>query len=184
MSFAHPDFTTPQFANSPDAKFVAAPSDGVLPEGFFCTTNLPTYVRVRGKWRMPREPRMDASLVLATDGELWVREMRRVRKGEMIAVGAAEDGSQGIFVHASAFLGETADGEFKFMSSEVSREKPIDYTEMARLLIDERARGGYPDLGHRTGARAFARARGHGLVHRERFRGRAARGECGGRARH
>ncbi len=144
MSFAHPDFTTKQFATSPDAKFVAAPSDGVLPDRFFSTTNLPTYARVKGKWRMPREPRMDASLVLAPDGEIWVREMRRVKKGDLVAVGAAEDGSEGIFVHSSAFLGEAAGGEFKFMTSEVSREKPIDYSQMARLLIDERARGGYP----------------------------------------
>ena len=30
------------------------------------------------------------------------------------------------------------------MASEVSREKPIDYALMARILIDERDRGGYP----------------------------------------
>jgi lysine-ketoglutarate reductase/saccharopine dehydrogenase-like protein (TIGR00300 family) len=30
------------------------------------------------------------------------------------------------------------------MSSEVSREKPIDYAHMARVLIDEKNRGGYP----------------------------------------
>jgi lysine-ketoglutarate reductase/saccharopine dehydrogenase-like protein (TIGR00300 family) len=47
-------------------------------------------------------------------------------------------------VHAQAFLGVGADGEFKFMTSEVSREKPIDYGQMARLLIEERDRGGYP----------------------------------------
>ena len=39
-------------------------ADGVLPEDFFSTTNLPTYVRVGGEWRMPREPRMDSALVL------------------------------------------------------------------------------------------------------------------------
>jgi lysine-ketoglutarate reductase/saccharopine dehydrogenase-like protein (TIGR00300 family) len=144
MSFAHPDFSSKQFAQSPDAEFVAAPADGVLPEGFFSTTNLPTYVRAQGRWRMPHEPRMDASLVLAPDGEIWVREMRRIKKGDLVAVGAAEDGSQGIYVALNAFLGETAAGEFKFMTSEVSREKPIDYSQMARLLIDERARGGYP----------------------------------------
>ena len=146
MSFAPPNFSDPAFVKSPDATFVAAPQDGVLPEGFFSTTNLPTYVRVGGKWRMPREPRMDASLVLAPDGEIWVREMRRVKKGDRVAVGAAEDGSQGIYVHTSAFLGDGAgeEGEFKFMTSEVSREKPIDYAQMARLLLRERNRGGYP----------------------------------------
>jgi lysine-ketoglutarate reductase/saccharopine dehydrogenase-like protein (TIGR00300 family) len=143
-TFAHPDFRAARFAQAPDAAFVPAPADGVLPEGFFSTTNLPTYVRVDGRWRMPREPRMDASLVLDGAGELWVREMRRVQQGDRVAVGYKEDGSEGIYVHASAFLGDATDGEFKFMSSEVSREKPIDYALMARLLVDERARGGYP----------------------------------------
>jgi lysine-ketoglutarate reductase/saccharopine dehydrogenase-like protein (TIGR00300 family) len=39
---------------------------------------------------------------------------------------------------------DSGDAEFKFMASEVSREKPIDYALMARILIDERDRGGYP----------------------------------------
>jgi lysine-ketoglutarate reductase/saccharopine dehydrogenase-like protein (TIGR00300 family) len=37
-----------------------------------------------------------------------------------------------------------SDGEFKFMVSEVSREKPIDYALMAKILVDERDGGGYP----------------------------------------
>lgn len=141
--FSHPDFAAPRFAGAADARWVPAPADGVLPEGFFSTTNLPTYVRIDGEWRMPREPRMDGALVLDAACELWVKEMRRVVKGELVAMGHAEDGSEGIFVHATAFLGDQAEGEFRFMSSEVSREKPIDYGLMARLLIDERERGGY-----------------------------------------
>jgi lysine-ketoglutarate reductase/saccharopine dehydrogenase-like protein (TIGR00300 family) len=143
-TFSHPDFAAATFAQAPDARFVPAPADGVLPENFFSTTNLPTYVRIDGRWRMPREPRMDSALVLDAQGELWVREGRRVKKGERVAVGHAEDGSEGIYVHASAFLGDAAEGEFKFMTSEVSREKPIDYGLMARILLDERDRGGYP----------------------------------------
>ncbi|HZD84927.1 MAG TPA: hypothetical protein VE052_03360 [Gemmatimonadaceae bacterium] len=138
----HPDFNSPELANAPDAKFVAAPADGVLPENFFSTTNLPTYVRIKGAWRMPREPRMDASLVL-DDDELWIREGRKLKKGDLVAVGSAEDGSEGIYVHTGSFLGDE-EGEFKFMTSEVSREKPIDYALMAHILIEERDRGGYP----------------------------------------
>ena len=48
-------------------------------------------------------------------------------------------------MHAAAFMEEVGpDGEFKFMSSDVSREKPIDYAEMARILVNERDGGGYP----------------------------------------
>jgi lysine-ketoglutarate reductase/saccharopine dehydrogenase-like protein (TIGR00300 family) len=138
----HPDFNSPELAGAPDAQFVAAPADGVLPENFFSTTNLPTYVRINGAWRMPREPRMDAALVLDADG-LWIREGRRLKKGDMVAVGSEEDGSQGIYVHVGSFLADE-EGEFKFMTSEVSREKPIDYSLMAKILIAERDRGGYP----------------------------------------
>ncbi len=138
-----PDFSAPELRDAPDATFVAAPSDGVLPENFFSTTNLPTYVRLNGEWGMPREPRMDAALVLERDGTVWVKEGRRVARGDMVAVGSAEDGSEGIFVHYASTADEE-DEEFKFMTSEVSREKPIDYSLMARILIDERDRGGYP----------------------------------------
>ena len=143
-TFSHPDFGAPRFAGAPDARFVPAPADGVLPEDFFSTTNLPTYVRVHGGWRLPREPRMDSALVLDGAGEVWVREGRRVQQGDLVAVGHKEDGSEGIYVYADAFLGDSAEGEFKFMTSEVSREKPIDYSLMARILIEERERGGYP----------------------------------------
>lgn len=145
-TFTHPDFAKPVLAAAPDARFVPAPADGVLPEGFFSTTNLPTYVKVGGAWRMPYEPRMDSALVLHADGEVWVREGRHVAAGDRVAVGAHEDGREGILVYAAAFLGDATGegGEFKFMSSEVSREKPIDYSLMARILLDERERGGYP----------------------------------------
>jgi lysine-ketoglutarate reductase/saccharopine dehydrogenase-like protein (TIGR00300 family) len=138
----HPDFTAARFGSAPDARFVPAPADGVLPEDFFSTTNLPTYVRIRTQWTLPREPRMDSALVLDREGTLWVREMRRVRAGDLIAVGKKEDGSEGIYVNSEAAGGHD-DGEFKFMASEVSREKPIDYAHLARLLIEERDRGGY-----------------------------------------
>jgi len=31
-------------------RFEPLPADGVLPEGFFSTSNLPTYIRVDGRW--------------------------------------------------------------------------------------------------------------------------------------
>jgi lysine-ketoglutarate reductase/saccharopine dehydrogenase-like protein (TIGR00300 family) len=139
-----PDFSQAEFAAFPDAQFAAAPSDGVLPDGFFSTTNLPTFVRLKGKWVAPREPRMDAGIVLDRDGTLWVREGRRLKQGDMIAIGDKEDGSQGIFVQTHLVPQGADPDAFTFMSSEVSREKPIDYAQMARVLIDEKERGGYP----------------------------------------
>lgn len=141
--FRPPDFSTADLASAPDARFVPAPADGVLPTEFFSTTNMPTYVKVDGTWRLPAEPRMDSAIVLGKDGSLVIREGRRVRAGERVAVGHAEDGSEGIFVHMHAFVAPDDENEFRFMTSEVSREKPIDYAQMARLLIRERDNAGY-----------------------------------------
>ncbi len=141
--FNAPDLTAGILASAPDAVLVPAPSDGVLPEGFFSTTNLPTYVKIDGEWRLPLEPRMDSAIVLGADGVLRVREGRRVASGDKVVVGRNEDGTEGVFVHSLAFSEPDEHGEFRFMTSVVSREKPIDYAQMARLLIEERARGGY-----------------------------------------
>jgi lysine-ketoglutarate reductase/saccharopine dehydrogenase-like protein (TIGR00300 family) len=143
-NFPPPDFTQPPFTTFPEARFAPAPADGVLPDGFFSTTNLPTFVRVKGQWLAPREPRMDGGLVLDRDGNVWVREGRRLAKGDMVAVGDKEDGTQGIFVQTHMVPHDADPDAFTFMSSEVSREKPIDYAHMARVLIDEKNRGGYP----------------------------------------
>ena len=143
-NFPPPDFAQPPFTSFPDAKFAPAPADGVLPDGFFSTTNLPTFVRVKGKWLAPNEPRMDGGLVLEPDGAIWVRVGRRLKKGDLVAVGDKEDGTQGIFVQTHMVPHGADPDAFTFMSSEVSREKPIDYAHMARVLIDEKNRGGYP----------------------------------------
>jgi lysine-ketoglutarate reductase/saccharopine dehydrogenase-like protein (TIGR00300 family) len=144
--YAPPDFRAVRFAHAPAARTVRCEADGVLPEGFFATTNLPSYVKGDdGRWTMPREPRMDGCLVRDAKGVWWVREGRRVKKGDRVVVGRSEDGSDGVFVHADGFqygTGEVA-GDFHFMSSQVSREKPIDYRQIARMLVEERRRGGH-----------------------------------------
>ena len=140
-----PDFETPELRGAPDARFEPAPAEGVLPEGFFATSNLPTYVKVDGVWRLPRSPRMDGAIVKEADGTLRVLEARYVRKGQPVAVGYAEDGSEGILVDAVGLDGGEgrSDAEFAFMRSEVSREKPVDYGRMAELLWEERENGGH-----------------------------------------
>ena len=142
--YVPPDFALPHFARAPAARTTAADRDGVLPDGFFATTNLPTYVKGDdGRWTMPREPRMDGCLVRDAAGGWWVREGRRVKRGDAVVVGLAEDGSEGVLVHARGFEpAGAAHGDFHFMSSQVSREKPIDYAMIARMLVREREREG------------------------------------------
>jgi hypothetical protein len=86
---------------------------------------------------------MDCVIVQPGADELVVTEPRRVRRGDKVAVGAAEDGSEGIFVHVEGFLGGTrSPNEFRFMAAEVSRERPVDYSVLAQLLGEEKERGG------------------------------------------
>jgi lysine-ketoglutarate reductase/saccharopine dehydrogenase-like protein (TIGR00300 family) len=71
-------------------------------------------------------------------------EPRRVRQGEPVAMGLAEDGTEGIVVHTEGFLGGTASAnEFRFMATEVSRERPVNYEDLAARIEQERRAGGY-----------------------------------------
>ena len=138
-----PDFSQPPFAGAPEASFQPLPEDGVLPEGFFSTSNLPTYVHLDGRWVAPIRPRMDCVLVKRGPA-LETIEPRRLRKGDLIAMGEAEDGTEGIVVYAKGFLGGGhGANEFRFMSTEVSRERPVNYEELAARVGEEKRRGGY-----------------------------------------
>src|SRR2546430_13756378 len=86
---------------------------------------------------------MDCVIVLNPKVDLVVTEPRRVKKGQLVAVGTAEDGSQGILVHSEGFLGAGhSANEFGFMQTAVSRERPVDYAVLAQLLGEEKQRGG------------------------------------------
>lgn len=62
---------------------------------------------------------MDGVLLRGKDGNWWVREGRRVRAGDEVVVGLAEDGSEGVLVHARGFVSDRGvDGDFHFMSSQ------------------------------------------------------------------
>jgi len=138
-----PDFSKPPFKGAPLARFEPLPADGVLPEGFFSTSNLPTYVHVDGRWVAPTRPRMDC-VVVRRGGDLETIEPRCLKRGDLVAMGEAEDGSEGIVVHAEGFLGGGhGANEFRFMSTEVSRERPVNYEELAARLGEEKRRGGY-----------------------------------------
>ncbi len=102
--------------SSSDADLVPADRDGVLPTGFYSTTNLPTQVRVDGHWIDVVNPEMDCGLVVA-DGVARTVPMHRVRAGDGVVVGR-----EGIRVTAPAR--PRGASVFEFMNSEVSSEKP------------------------------------------------------------
>jgi lysine-ketoglutarate reductase/saccharopine dehydrogenase-like protein (TIGR00300 family) len=175
MPYRPPDFSALGLDCVPDCRFVAAPADFTLPDGFLSTTNFPTYVKIDGRWRLPEMPRMDSHIVWdPARGVLVVKEFRLVRRGDLVAVASAEDGSEGVFVWDRGFEGErdlTSDEAFGFMTSEVSREKPVNYDAILRLFMENRGDRGSilwvigPALVHARGREAMEWMIHNGFVH-------------------
>jgi len=119
-----------------DAMLVACDQEGVLPEGFYSTTNLPTQVRVDGHWLDVVNPEMDCALVVAGP-IVRTAPMHRVTVGDLVVVGG-----DGVRVEAPQKLRGV--GAFEFMSSEVSSEKPkaLLVARVAERMQACRDRGG------------------------------------------
>lgn len=122
------------------ARLVEAEVDGVLPEGFYSTTNYSTFVRVDGDWLEVERIEMDCGVRVFVD-EFGRRRaetcpMHRVRRGDRFVVGF--DG-----VKVMPMPDESLDEEeFRFMSNEISSERPksrmirhcAEAVQMARRL--------------------------------------------------
>jgi lysine-ketoglutarate reductase/saccharopine dehydrogenase-like protein (TIGR00300 family) len=118
-----------------EARLVPADMDGVLPDGFYSSTNLETEVRVDGRWITVEHPEMDCAIVVR-GGRARTVPMSDVVKGELVVVG-----SLGIRVQPRdrGRAGEV----FEFMSSQVSSEKPqgLIVRRVAAAMRTTRSRG-------------------------------------------
>lgn len=153
-----------------DALLVPAERDGVLPEGFYATTNLPARVRLGGRWTSVESPEMDSAVVVETDSEGVAASartvpMHRVRRGDMVVVGsggvrvdrptprgsvAGSGAGAGAGIEEDEEEGGDGDeggslmdgGSFGFMTSDVSSEKPkaLSVERVAGALRSARSR--------------------------------------------
>ncbi len=118
------------------AHLMPAETDGVLPAGFYSTTNLPTSVLVHERWIDVVNPEMDCALVVEP-GTAHSVPMHRVRAGDLVVVG-----SKGLRVKPlEKPRGHTP---FEFMASEVSSEKPkaLIVAEVAARIRKSKENGG------------------------------------------
>jgi lysine-ketoglutarate reductase/saccharopine dehydrogenase-like protein (TIGR00300 family) len=99
-----------------------------------------------------------------------VKEFRLIQKGDLVAVATREDGQDGVFVWDRGFQQERTEEEtFSFMSSEVSREKPVDYSSIIEEFRSNR--NGYivwvigPALVHSRGREAMEWLIKNGYAH-------------------
>ena len=118
-----------------DARLEPCELEGVLPEGFYSTTNLATQVRLAGHWTDVENPEMDCAIVVGDDGRVRTAPMHRVRAGDKVVIGL--DG-----VRVQPMERPRGANPFEFMASEVSSEKPkellvAEVAERIRLAKDE-----------------------------------------------
>jgi lysine-ketoglutarate reductase/saccharopine dehydrogenase-like protein (TIGR00300 family) len=131
MPFSLPHYEPPNFDAAPlaraaAARFVPAPADGIAPDNYHATSNHPEYVRMdSGAWMLVSESRMDCVIVLRKP-QLEVVELRRLRKGDLVAIGRGENGEEGIYVHTTGFSPVTGEPGDKFaFRSRGTRETPF-----------------------------------------------------------
>jgi lysine-ketoglutarate reductase/saccharopine dehydrogenase-like protein (TIGR00300 family) len=113
-----------------------APADGVLPEDFYSTTNLETVVRLADAWVPVEHPEMDCGLVV-NGGRVRTVPVSDVREGDQIVCGAS-----GVKV-VLPVREHKALGDFEFMASVVSSEKPqaLLVRQLAQRLREVKSEG-------------------------------------------
>jgi lysine-ketoglutarate reductase/saccharopine dehydrogenase-like protein (TIGR00300 family) len=121
-----------------DALTAIVEQDGVLPAGFYSTTNLPTQVRLNGQWVNVEDIEMDVAIVLdRAQGRAYTKPMHEVSQGDEVVIG--HDG-----IRVQPFERARERESFAFMQSNVSSEKAkvLAIHEIARQMKETRARGG------------------------------------------
>ena len=101
-----------------DVRLAPAPKHGVFHTAFYSTTNLPTSVRVRGRWRPVERIEMDCGIVVEPRRRrARCVPMVRIRKDERVVCG-----TEGVRV--TPLERSRTQDIFQFMTSAVSSEKP------------------------------------------------------------
>src|SRR5690606_18748685 len=106
-----------------DVRLEPADMDGAFPEGFYCTTNQTTEIRLDGEWITVQDQEMDCGIIV----DLEARTARcvpmfDVRRGDQVVIGRL-----GTRVHPQERDRGSMDA-FSFMNSTVSSEKPKGVT--------------------------------------------------------
>ena len=107
--------------NLDEVVLAEADMDGVLPDGFYSTTNFTTHILLDDQWIEVENVEMDCGIRVWKQGETWKAAtcaMHSVRKGDRLVIGFSG-------VRITPLDEEQRDDqEFRFMSNDVSSERP------------------------------------------------------------
>lgn len=150
-----------------DVKTEPAPREGALPDDFYSTTNLPTQVRLGGRWVQVDNTEMDLAIVVnRRTSTAAMIPMTEVQQGDAVVVG-----HDGIRVQP---LARSRDKElFSFMNADVSSERPkrLVISQIADEMRATRAQGAKilfvagPAIVHSGAAPFLAQLIREGYVH-------------------
>ena len=125
-------------AEAVDCRTVAADMDGAFPDGFYCSTNFRTQVRLGGEWIDVEDQEMDCGIVVDPEGSAArCVPMTSVKKGDRVVVGRR--GTRVLPPESEIRKHEL----FEFMASPVSSERPkaVSVREIAQAMRKTRAAG-------------------------------------------
>jgi len=128
-------------ADPTNATLQPAPADQVVPDGFYSTTNHPTYVRYGDQWLDVEQVEMDCAIVVAAesgDVRAYTKVLNAVEEGDRIVTG-----DTGIRVDPPD-RPRGSGGAFGFMQGGVSSERPSESTirKIATAMRETKAEGG------------------------------------------
>lgn len=115
--------------------------DGCFPEGAYLTSNQIEFFYHKDNWRLPKNPRMDGIIRVEKGDQLNVVEMNKLKEKDRVILGYTENGSQGIYVTNLA-RGSKKNGQFAFMTNDISRERRVNYPDIERVLKNMQRKGG------------------------------------------
>ena len=143
-----------------------APKDRTLPDGFYSTTNHPTYVLIDGDWVEVENIEMDTAIVVEPEKKrAYCKPISEIKKGDLVVVGQS-----GIRVEPPERpRGYTI---FEFMGSRVSSEKPAEplIRQIADAILEVKRAGKKvlavvgPAVVHTSAAPALARMIREGYI--------------------
>lgn len=132
----HPHGAVP--AHPSDCRTVPADIAGAFPDGFYCSTNFRTQVKLAGEWVDVEDQEMDCGIVVDPEGAAArCIPMTAVKTGDRILVG--RQGTRVFPPEAEMRRHEL----FEFMASPVSSERPkaVSVREIAAAMRKTRAAG-------------------------------------------
>ena len=140
-----PNFDESPLKSAPAIRVANALMDGIAPPNYHAMSIFPEYFKFGGSWLLAEKSRMDCLAVLRNaEANPWIDivEFRRLKRGDAVVIGRTEDGSEGIYVDAQAFV-EKETGDIFAFRTQRSRETAYsrDYNELYDLLRYEREHG-------------------------------------------